>query len=142
MTARQIMTPDVGCCTQESTLQDVARMMVDCDCGCIPVVENMENRRLVGVITDRDIACRATANGVDPSQPIAQYMTVDVARCGPDTDVADCERMMQDRQVRRLPIVSENGSVLGLIAQADIALARPDGAVSETVRKVSQPYMA
>jgi CBS domain-containing protein len=119
--------------------------MRECDCGCIPVVEDKESNRLVGVITDRDIACRCTADGKGPNTPVKEAMSRDPKCCRPDDDVATVERIMAEEQVRRVPVVDDRGCCVGMIAQADLALnerAASDSEVGRVVERISEPAHA
>ena len=146
MKAKELMTKSPRCCTTEDTVRDAARAMAECDCGIIPVVEAGSNR-VVGVITDRDIAIRAVAEGKGADAPLRDIMTASPSCCGPDSDVKDVERTMADRQVRRVVIVDDSGACAGIIAQADIARAAQRGRnqditeheVGLLVETISQP---
>jgi len=145
MKARELMTADPTCCTLEDTIQQVAQLMRDHDCGCIPVVENEESKRLVGVVTDRDIAIRCTAEGKGPQTRVKDALSPNAKACGPDDDVEAVERIMTGEQVRRVPVVDERGSCVGMIAQADLALnhqAASEREVGEVVERISQPALA
>ena len=102
MLVKEIMTPDPACCTADSSLQEVAKMMVEFDCGCIPVVENAATRTLLGVVTDRDISTRAVAEGRNPLDLTAgDIMTADVVAVTPEMTLEDCCNLMEQRQIRR-----------------------------------------
>lgn len=140
MNVREIMTENPACCTPEQTVREAARLMAQNDCGSIPVVEESA-RRLLGVVTDRDLAIRVLAEGRGPDTPVREAMTADPVTCGPDADVEKVERLMAERQVRRIPVV-ENGRVVGVVAQADLALhpnAVSDREVGQLVEEISQP---
>jgi len=138
MDIRSVMTAHPATCGREATLQEVARLMKDNDCGEIPVVD--ENRRPIGVITDRDIAVRAVADGTDPrTASAADYMTAPVATVREDGNLEDCCRTMEQNQIRRVVVVDRRGSVAGIVAQADIALSGRDSTTAEVVRQVSNP---
>lgn len=138
MQVREIMTPDPACCAPESNLQDVARLMADNDCGEIPVVD--ERGQPKGVVTDRDIACRAVAEGKDPRQTVARdVMSTPVVTVTPGDSVEHSLELMEQNQVRRLPVVDESGACCGMIAQADIARKTSGRDTAELVRDVSQP---
>ncbi|MCE7981794.1 MAG: CBS domain-containing protein [Caldilinea sp. CFX5] len=140
MQVRDVMTSNPACCTPDTNLQEVARMMVEHDCGCIPVVENEQTMRPVGVITDRDIVSRTVAVGQNPLQMTAgHYMSSPVATVTPETSVDDCCRTMEENQVRRVPVVNERGGCCGMVAQADIAMHAPQEKTAEMVQEVSQP---
>lgn len=143
MKAREIMTQDPACCTANDTLQYAATLMAEHDCGCIPVVDDLQSRTIVGTITDRDIACRCTAKGKGPQSTVQEAMTADPSCCRPDDDLKSVERLMESRQVRRVPIVDEAGRCVGIIAQADLARAEGSGVtdreVGHLVERVSEP---
>ncbi len=142
MQVKEIMTGSPSYCTKDTSLTDVARMMVDCDCGAIPVVEGKTNPKLVGIVTDRDIVCRTLADGKDPFQMAAgDCMSLDVVTVRPDADVDECARQMQQHQIRRI-VVAENGNLCGVVAQADLAKKASPDKTAQTVKKVSQPVGA
>jgi CBS domain-containing protein len=122
------MTPDPACCTPDSSARDAASLMREHDCGSIPVVETLEGKRLVGTVTDRDLAIRGLAAGKGPDTPVRELMTNDPISASPDDEVEIVREVMVSQQVRRVPIV-ENGAVVGIVAQAD--LAREEGAASD-----------
>ncbi len=129
MRVRDIMTPDPACCTPDSTAQEAALLMKEHDCGAIPVVEQRESRRLVGIVTDRDLAIRGLAAGRGPETPVRELVTEAPVSCNPDDEVEIVREVMVARLVRRVPVVDENGNVVGIVAQADIA--REEGAASD-----------
>ncbi len=129
MRVRDIMTPDPACCTPDSTAQEAALLMKEHDCGAIPVVERRESRRLVGIVTDRDLAIRGLAAGRGPETPVRELVTEAPVSCNPDDEVEIVREVMVARLVRRVPVVDENGNVVGIVAQADIA--REEGAASD-----------
>jgi CBS domain-containing protein len=140
MKVKDIMSRDPVCCTTEASLQEVARAMVDRDCGEIPVVESEENLHPVGVITDRDIACRAVAMGRDTLQmTAAECMTSPCLSVTPETALADCCRLMEDKQIRRVLVVDVAGRLCGVVSQADIARHAPERETGRVVHEVSQP---
>ena len=147
MKAREIMTASPVCCTPDDTVQDAARAMKERDCGMIPIVESKGSKQVVGVVTDRDIAVRAVADGRGADTRLRDVMTAGPGCCNEDSDVRDVERTMADRQVRRVVIVDGSGNLAGVIAQADIALAAKRGRSQEVterevgllVETISQP---
>jgi CBS domain-containing protein len=142
MKARELMTAKPACCTPDDTVGHAARLMKEHDCGCIPVVEDKETERLVGVVTDRDIACRCTAEDKGPDTRVAEVMSRDAKCCGPDDDVDGVERIMAEAQVRRVPVVDQQGCCVGMIAQADLALnqrAASESEVGRIVERISEP---
>ena len=141
MKASEIMTPSPRVCTPQTTAREVARLMRDADTGVIPVVENEESKKLVGLVTDRDLALRLLGEGRDGSAPVAEAMSRDVTGVRPDADVTEVKRLMADRQVRRVPVCDSQGRCLGIISQADLALEEGigDQAVGKVVEAVSEP---
>ena len=137
MKAREIMSTSPACCTPENTIAEAAQLMKQNDCGCVPVVEDLESKKLVGTITDRDIACRCVAEGKGTETPVREAMSSDPSCCGPEDDVSEVSRIMQERQVRRVPVIDEQGCCVGMIAQADIAQSAKMRTVAEVVEKVS-----
>ncbi|MEP6704338.1 MAG: CBS domain-containing protein, partial [Acidobacteriota bacterium] len=117
----------------------VAQMMVDCDCGCIPVVDDPKSKMPVGMITDRDITVRVVAKGQNPSDLTAQdAMTTTVASVTEDTSLEECASLMEESQIRRIAVVDQNGALCGIVAQADIANHAGGGTTAEVVQKVSK----
>jgi CBS domain-containing protein len=135
--AREILTPAPQCCSSDTTLNDVANLMVEADCGEIPVTDS--SNRLIGVITDRDIVCRAVAKGKNPSaMTAADCMTEPVVVVNEDTSIEDVLAVMEENQIRRVPVVDASGACCGIIAQADVALCGRESQVGELVREVSK----
>ena len=119
---RKIMTKNPSCCTSDSTLQEVAHMMEMYDCGCIPVVEDHQTKRPIGTITDRDIAIRTFSANKNPLEMKASdIMTTDIATVTPETDVAQCLKVMEEKQIRRVLVVDKDRRCVGIVAQADLA---------------------
>lgn len=140
MQVREIMTREPGVCTPETRIQDVARMMAEHDCGEIPVVESSRSKRPVGVVTDRDIALRVVAQGRDPSHVTARdCMSSPVHTVTPDTEVESACQILEQHQVRRVPVVDERGEICGVVSQADIATFASERDTAEVVRSISQP---
>jgi CBS domain-containing protein len=138
MKVKDIMTKDPACCTDRTSLHDVAQMMADYDCGCIPVIEDQDNKKLIGVITDRDMTLRTIAHNKNPLQMIAgEVMTEMVMTVTPDMSVEDCVSVMEKNQIRRVPVVDEAGNLYGIVAQADIARNAPPSETAELVKDVS-----
>jgi len=138
MQVRKIMTKNPACCTPDSTLQEVAHMMEMYDCGCIPVVESHKTLKPVGTITDRDIALRTFAAGTNPlDMKASDIMTTDIVTVTPDTDVRECLKTMENRQIRRILVVDNNNRVSGIVAQADLA-ENAAGQTSHFLREVSE----
>jgi CBS domain-containing protein len=140
MQVKDVMTSDPACCTPDSMLQRVAEMMVENDCGEIPVVENMASMKPIGVITDRDITCRTVAKGLNPlTMTVSDCMTTPCVTVTPDTSLDDCCRVLEGNQIRRVPVVDEGGACCGIVALADIAKHAPKRETAEVVKEVSEP---
>ena len=133
-----VMTANPATCRPDTPLRQVATMMLENDCGMIPVVD--EAGAPLGVVTDRDIAVRAVAAGKDVTRCSAgDYMTSPVRSVPMDTSLADVCAAMESAQVRRLPVVDGDGRLCGVVAQADIALNANRERTAEVVREVSKP---
>lgn len=141
MQVQDIMTPDPTCCSPETPLPAVARMMAEHDCGEIPIVD--AQRKPIGVITDRDIAIRSVAKDRNPLQLTARdCMSSPVTTVTPDTSVDDCCQKMEDGQIRRVPVVDEQGACCGMVSQADVAQHASKADTADVVREVSRPSEA
>lgn len=145
MKARDLMTPDPAQVTPSDSLQRVSQLMAEHDCGCIPVVTAADQRSLVGVVTDRDIAIRAVAEGRPVTTPIGEIMTQNPDCVNPDDDIEQVEKLMADRQIRRVVVVADSGECVGIIAQADLARASKRSSeptpkeMVDVLEKISQP---
>ena len=135
--ARDLMTGNPACCSADTTLDQVAKLMVLNDCGQIPVVDTSD--RLIGVVTDRDIVTRVVAQGLNPVTCAADTcMSKPVVTVRTDAPFAEVLSTMEEHQIRRLPVVDGQGSCVGIIAQADVARIGPEQDVAELVRDVSR----
>lgn len=140
MKVRDIMTGQPSSLTPDSTAREAAQLMKDMDTGVIPIVESSTSQKLVGIITDRDIAIRCVAEGRDGSSRISDVMSSGkLATCGPTDDVDRVMETMSREQVRRIPIVDERGALVGIVAQADIVRKADDKKAEHTVESISQP---
>jgi CBS domain-containing protein len=140
MRVKDLMTPDPACCTPDATLQRVAEMMAEHDCGEIPVVDNVASMKPVGVITDRDITCRTVAKGLNPlTLTVADCMTTPCVTVTPDMSLAECCRILEENQIRRVPVVDAGGACCGIVALADIAQHDKKRETAEVVKEVSAP---
>jgi CBS domain-containing protein len=138
MNVVSVMTPNPVCCTAQTPLREVARLMLDNDCGQIPVVDDAQ--RPIGVITDRDIAVRVVAEGRDTNgATAADAMSAPARTVSTDTSLKDCVCLMEADQIRRVPVVDASGKLTGIVSIADLALAGKDEATVEVVREVSEP---
>lgn len=136
MKVSEAMTRDVHVAAPNQTIRDAARVMAEIDAGALPVGEN---DRLVGMITDRDIAIRAVAQGLGPHTTVGDVMTPDVKYCFEDEDVAHVEENMGDIQVRRLPVVDREKRLVGIISLGDLAIGDSPAQAGEALRGVSRP---
>jgi CBS domain-containing protein len=141
MKAQDIMSRNPSCVTPDTSIVDAARLMKDENVGVVPVVESEGSKKLVGVLTDRDIAVRAVAEGRDgATTSVGHIMTSDVRTTAPTDSVKEVMNLMGSEQVRRIPVVDERGALVGIIAQADIVLEAKDNKEAEkTIEKISQP---
>ena len=115
-------------------------MMVACDCGALPVVHSTDRMKPLGVITDRDIACRGVAEGKNPQEDkVADCMTVVLASVSPDASTEECCTIMEEYQVRRLLVTDKQGRLCGIISQADLARHLPNNQAGAVLEKVSEP---
>lgn len=138
MDVRSVMTPDPATCQASTPIRDVARLMLDNDCGLVPVID--ETGKPVGTVTDRDIALRVVAEGRDVQQCTAQdCMTTPVTTVGVESNLAETTELMEREQVRRMLVVDQEGRLCGIVAQADVALSGRDRRTADLVEKVSQP---
>ena len=141
MKAKDIMTRKPKCVTPETSVREAARLMKEEDVGVLPVVERDGSDRLIGIVTDRDIAIRHVAEGHDSSScPVREAMTSSVRTAREDDDVESVMDLMGKEQVRRIPVVDERGGLVGIVAQADIVReARNDKKAEQTIEKISDP---
>ncbi len=137
------MTTNPRTVTPTTPLDKAAQLMREQDVGMLPVVAEDGSNKLVGVVTDRDITLRHVAEGHKGPCQVSEAMTDHVTTCRADSDVKDVMQTMGKEQLRRIPIVDERSSLLGVIAQADIARRGKDAEVAgETVERISRPTNA
>ncbi len=118
----ELMTKDPVCCLPESTVADAASLMKRENIGPIPVIENERTRKLVGIVTDRDLAVKIVAEGRDPtSTKVETVMTRKVVTCRAEDDLQKALDAMSEHQLRRIPVVDNDNRILGIISQADVA---------------------
>jgi len=141
MRVKDVMTSGVECTRPDASLQEAARKMRDLDVGPLPVCGDSD--RLVGMITDRDIAVRAVADGRDPKAArVRDVMTPDVAYCFEDQDVTEAARLMEDNQVRRLVVLNRDKRLVGIVSMGDLAVKTGDRRLSgEALEQVSEPAL-
>lgn len=139
MKIREIMSENPTCCTAEDTVQNVAKMMCDSNVGSIPVVADRQSRALMGMVTDRDLCCQVLAKGLDAkATAIREFVTYKPVSCREGENIDKCERLMQEHQIRRVPIVDGDNRVIGIVAQADVALKEKAEKVHKTVAEISR----
>ena len=139
MKIREIMSRDPACCVPSDSAQTVAKMLCDRNIGSMPVVANQQLRKLVGMITDRDLCCSVVAEGRDPKTTrIETLVSLPPLSCREGANVETCEHLMQEHQVRRMPIVDAEDRVIGIVSQADLALKDKPERVSKTVAEISK----
>jgi len=133
---RELMTKDPRTIRPDATAVDAARLMRDEDAGVAPIAED---DRLVGVVTDRDIAIRVVAEAKDPgSTKVTEIASQNVVTIDPQQDLDDALRLMANHQVRRLPVVEEDGKLVGILAQADVARHAEPARTGKVVEEISE----
>ena len=143
MKIREVMTPNPVCCLPTDTAQRVAQVMRDQNVGSMPVVADTQSLKLIGMITDRDICCSLVAEGLDPKNTtIEEHISGELVTCRDGENLDNCERAMQEHQIRRIPVVDSDGRCIGIVSQADLALKDKPEKVSKTVAEISKPSMA
>jgi CBS domain-containing protein len=134
-----VMTPIPQCCTPDDSLIEVARVMQQHDVGVVPIIESQDTRRILGVITDRDIVVRVVAEGRDPNEIISvrDVMTNEVVSLPPDADVLHAEELMKEHQIRRVLVVDDNGCLVGIVSMADLARATDETQLGDTEKAIT-----
>jgi CBS domain-containing protein len=136
MKVSEVMTRDVQTVSPDQPVQQAASFMLSADAGSIPVTDG---RRLIGMITDRDIAVRGIAKGYGPDTPVRELMTDDLVIVRIDDDVEDVASKMSEAQVRRLPVIDENEQLCGIVSLGDLARETDDECAQEALEGVSEP---
>ena len=134
MKIRDVMTRTAHLTSPDDTLRHAAQMMKECDCGVLPVAEG---DRLVGMITDRDIAVRGIADGKGPDAKVRDAMTDEVMYCFDDEDIQQVCQNMAEIQVRRLPVVSRDKQLVGIVSLSD--LAKKEANAAKSLRGIARP---
>ena len=138
MKLKDVMTPQVETVTPETTIADAAAKMRSLDVGALPVAQGQQ---LLGMITDRDITIRATAEGRDPrATPVRDCLSPNPACGWEEQDVEEALQLMREKQVRRLPVLNRDKQLVGIVALADLAAEGSRKDVARTVKDVSQPH--
>ena len=137
MRIEEVMTREPVCCTPDTGLREVAQMMVEHDCGQIPIVKSTSDQSVLGVVTDRDIVARLVAKGRNPVDlQAATCMSQPVITVRTDQSIEDCIEVMEAHRIRRVPVVDAAGRMRGIVSQADIAQHAPPASTGELVSKV------
>ncbi len=139
-----VMTREPASCEPGDSITQVAGVMKREDVGSVPVVDSRQGKKLVGIVTDRDIVLKVLADGADVERAtVRDAMTPNPAHCRENDDVEQAVRLMSDRQVRRMPIVDSEGRLCGIIAQADVATrVNRDQTTGELVEAISEPGLS
>ena len=140
MKVQDVMTADPHCVTPDTAARDAARIMKDDNVGVVPVIEGHSSRKLVGIVTDRDIAVRVVAEGRDAGTRVRDVMSHRPATCTLGENVDEAMSLMAREQVRRIPIVDERGDLIGIVSQADVVRkARQQNRAQDTIERISEP---
>jgi len=139
-----VMTREPACCQPTDSISRVAGIMKREDVGSVPVVESLEGKQLIGIVTDRDLVVKVLAGGGDVERStVRDAMTANPASCGENDPIDKAVKLMSERQVRRMPIVDDKGRLAGIIAQADVATrVSRDDTTGELVEAISEPGTA
>ncbi len=133
---REVMTPNPSTVEPDRNVVEAARIMKQEDAGVVPVTEN---GRLTGMVTDRDIAIRVVAEGKDPeSTAVREVASTDLVTIDPQQDLDEALRLMAKHKVRRLPVVEEDGRLVGVVAQADVAREGDETQTGQVVQEISE----
>jgi CBS domain-containing protein len=137
----EVMTREPACCEPGDSVSRVAGIMKREDVGSVPVVESHEDKRLLGIVTDRDLVIKVLAEGTDIERStVRDAMTPNPVSCHDDDPIDKAVKLMSERQVRRMPIVDQQGRLVGIIAQADVATrVSRDATTGELVEAISEP---
>jgi len=140
MRVKDMMTQHPVCCLTSDSAQSVAKALRDEDVGSLPVIADGDSHRLVGIITDRDLCCTIVAEGLDPrTTSIEPFVKRNPVSCRAEQSLDACEKLMQIHQVRRLPVVDEQGRCVGMVSQADLARVEQPDKVHRTIAEISRP---
>lgn len=136
MLVRDVMTKDVACVQPSTTLAEAAKLMKERDIGVLPVARN---KGLVGIVTDRDICCRAIADGLDPVETtVERIMSTSPATCSQDQRVDDAAKLMETKRVRRLPVVDQNAQLVGIMSLGDLSHHAPHKLAGEVEDRITR----
>jgi CBS domain-containing protein len=137
-----VMTKDLTCCLADDTVDSAAQSMNQQDIGALPVVDSQKTKKLVGIVTDRDLALKVVAEGLDPRQTrVESVMARNVVTCNLQDDLQRALDAMSQSQLRRIPVV-DSGRLAGIISQADVAIQLEQPEAGKVLRQVSRPKQA
>jgi CBS domain-containing protein len=136
MKVSEIMSRDVQVAAPDVSIKEAARIMANMDAGAVPVGEE---EQLVGMITDRDIAVRAVAEGKSPDTPVRDVMSTDILYCFQDDDIEQVARNMAEMKVRRLPVVDRHKRLVGIVSFGDVAKGVKSNLAGEAIADLSRP---
>jgi CBS domain-containing protein len=140
MKVRTMMTRNPVCCTPETSVQAVADLMKKHDVGSVPVIADSGSRHLEGIVTDHDLCCKVLAGGLRAhATPVKRVMTRNPVTCKPEDMLQTCERLMQKNRIRRIPVVDENNSCVGIVALADLCQYASPSTICRTLATISKP---
>lgn len=142
MKVNQIMSIDPACCTREESAERAASIMRLLDVGCVPIIDDEQSNKLIGIVTDRDLCMNVVADGKDPKNiTVEECMTDELICCRSDDEVEKVMTLMQKHQIRRIPVVDNEGHIEGIVATADIALNAETSSeeIEETLKAISEP---
>jgi len=140
MTCREVMTPNPACCQAGDTVVTAAMMMKSGNYGAVPVVSDRIEMKVVGIVTDRDLAMKVIAEQRDIYKTtVEDVMSKHLVTCDLDDDYDDVVKAMRKHQIRRLPVVDRNDRLVGIVATADVARVADEDEIGKTVRKISEP---
>ena len=141
MKISELMTQTPVFCGPDDSVFGVAKLMKQHGVGMIPICESVDTRKVIGCLTDRDIVIRVVAEDKDPRDvhDLTQVMSRDLVTCSPDDEVEHVQHLMEEHQVRRILAIDERGSLVGVVALADLARTINEMDVGETVEAISQP---
>ncbi len=140
MNCREVMSENPACCLPTDTVSMAARVMRREDIGPVPVISDEQSKLLIGIVTDRDLAIRVVAESRDPNHTlVSDVMTSTIFACRPDDDLSTAIKAMEAHQIRRIPVVDEDGRIAGIISQGDVAMRihQPER-TGEIVEEISQ----
>ena len=139
MICSEIMTKDPECCVPSDSVMKAAQLMKSEDVGPIPIVEDKEEKKLTGIVTDRDLAIKVVTEARDPkTTQVEEVMSEGLVTCRENDDVQSVLKLMEDNQIRRIPVVDQSDHLLGIIAQADVATRLGSRTTGRVVEQVSQ----